>query len=103
MAYRVGRFFAQLALFFLTMYVVAFVLANFDSLSSKLWPPKPQQVTTIVSFVGMAVSMIGTASTILLGWRADHRQAEADRRQAEEAKLKIMQLEIELKKLQGSK
>jgi hypothetical protein len=37
----------------------------------------------------MIVSGIGTASTILLGWRAD-------RRQAKEFKLKIEQLELQL-------
>ena len=47
--------------------------------------------TLPVSFLALIVTAIGTASTVLLGWRND-------RRQAEEARLKIQQLERELAK-----
>lgn len=43
----------------------------------------------IVSVGALFVSALGTASTVLLGWRSDQRQAV-------EAKLKIEQLELQL-------
>src|SRR5262245_55233963 len=42
-----------------------------------------------ISVLTLIVGMVGTASTVLLGWRAD-------RRQSEEFKLKIEQLEFQL-------
>jgi hypothetical protein len=42
-----------------------------------------------ISFLTFVISAIGTASTIILGWRSE-------RRQAEESKLRIAQLEIQL-------
>jgi hypothetical protein len=46
-------------------------------------------ITVLVSFLTLVASALGTASTILLGWRAEKRQSE-------EFKLKIKQLELQL-------
>jgi hypothetical protein len=51
-------------------------------------------ITVLVSFLTFVVSAIGTASTVLLGWRAE-------RRQSEEFKLKIKQLELQLQETQA--
>jgi hypothetical protein len=49
----------------------------------------------VISLGTLFVSMIGTTSTILLGWRAD-------RRQSDEFKLKIEQLELQLREARKS-
>jgi hypothetical protein len=46
-------------------------------------------ITTIMSLVAMIVSAVGTTSTVLIGWRSEHRQSE-------EFKIKIKQLELQL-------
>jgi hypothetical protein len=46
-------------------------------------------LTVLVSFLALVISSLGTASTIMLGWRSE-------RRQAEESRLKIEQLELQL-------
>jgi hypothetical protein len=51
-------------------------------------------ITVLVSFLTFVASAIGTASTVLLGWRAE-------RRQSEEFKLKIKQLELQLQETQA--
>ncbi len=51
--------------------------------------PKLALYSFYVSVCTLMVSIIGTASAILLGWRAD-------RRQARETELKIQQLELQL-------
>ena len=47
------------------------------------------KVVAVVSCIGVVIGVIGTSYSILLGWRAE-------RRQAEEAKLKNQQLERQL-------
>ena len=46
-------------------------------------------ITASVSFLALVISALGTASTIMLGWRSE-------RRQAQESRLKIAQLELQL-------
>ena len=46
-------------------------------------------LTISVSFLALIISALGTASTIMLGWRSE-------RRQADESRLKIEQLELQL-------
>ena len=48
-------------------------------------------VTLIVSFGTLLITAVGTASTVLLGWRNEKRQSA-------EFQLRIQQLEIELAK-----
>lgn len=51
-------------------------------------------ITVSISILTLITAMIGTASTILLGWRADARQSQ-------EFKLKIEQLELQLVEARG--
>jgi hypothetical protein len=72
----------------------------FQILSAVLFPPKPQlqyfdaRADTLAVIAGLTfvVSSVGTASTILPGWRAE-------RRQAQEFQLKIKQLELQVAEL----
>jgi hypothetical protein len=49
----------------------------------------------VISFCAVLITGLGTASTVILGWRND-------RRQAAESKLKIEQLELQLAELRRS-
>jgi hypothetical protein len=51
--------------------------------------PLVASITLLVSTFTAVIALVGTASTIILGWRADQRQSA-------EFKLKIEQLELEL-------
>lgn len=53
------------------------------------WSIPPPILAILVSFLVFTVSAVGAASTIVLGWRSE-------RRQAQEFKLKIEHLELQL-------
>jgi hypothetical protein len=94
MWYKTARVFAVLLVIFFILWMFSFL--SFISLLH-LGPTEDSvlitELTAIVSMVGMMVTMIGTASTILIGWRAE-------RRQSEESKLRIKQLELQLQAAQ---
>jgi hypothetical protein len=50
------------------------------------------ELATVISGLTFLVSSIGTASTVILGWRSE-------RRQTQEFKLKVQQLETEVRRL----
>jgi hypothetical protein len=94
MWYKTARVFAVL----LVIFFILLVFSYSYFLSSLHLGPTEDSVfiaglTAVVSLVGMIVTMIGTASTILIGWRAE-------RRQSEESRLRIKQLELQLQAAQ---
>jgi hypothetical protein len=56
----------------------------------------PAVITAGVSVLALIVTAIGATSTILLGWRAERRQADEYKLKSDEYKLKIQQLELQL-------
>jgi hypothetical protein len=65
------------------------------SILPDIWPgvtpiAEHTNVVLIISSFAFVLTAIGTASTVLLGWHAD-------RRQSDEFRLKIEQLELQLK------
>jgi hypothetical protein len=95
MAYKLARIFSVIGLIALPLLLVAL-------LTPRLYVDYPNDgpqyvsateniaiLTITISSLSMLVALIGTSSTIMLGWRAE-------RRQSAEFKLKIEQLELEL-------
>jgi hypothetical protein len=101
MWYKTARVFAVLALTFFILFILGgiFYLSAFlpQTMGTPINPntSAPSSsldfglITSIFSMLGMVITMIGTASTVLIGWRAE-------RRQSEEFKLRIKQLELQL-------
>jgi hypothetical protein len=89
MWYKTARIFAVLLSFFAVIFVWSIATFSLGETPKANYPIIPDEIIAIVSLVGMIVTMVGTASTILIGWRAEHRQAE-------EFKLRIKQLELQL-------
>jgi hypothetical protein len=94
MWYKTARVFAVLLVIFFILWMSSFL---YFVLSLHLGPTEDSVfitgLTAVVSLVGMIVTIIGTASTILIGWRAE-------RRQSEESRLRIKQLELQLQAAQ---
>jgi hypothetical protein len=100
--YRLARIFAISLPIFAVLFLLGSGLllvlprVDLDGLLFNLGPREQQNlipaygaITALVSLVGMIVTMAGTTTTILIGWRSE-------RRQSEEFKLKIKQLEFQL-------
>jgi hypothetical protein len=85
LAYKLGVIFAILGV----CSVLVLILIGPDALSTLLRArgalneleavesEKYQLLALVVSAFGLLVSMVGTASTIILGWRAERRQVES--------------------------
>jgi hypothetical protein len=92
----------KLARLFAIVSVLSIIILGVSiGLSAYLEPPNPAEETAggeqdqgsdlpiVISLGTLIVSMVGTTSTVLLGWRSDHRDAK-------EFKFKIEQLEVQL-------
>jgi hypothetical protein len=103
--YRLGHIFASAVLLSLGLIVVGICMSYLGeweaikSIGAKPPPPpllpidaKIGLYTAIASLIAMIVSMVGTASTMLIGWRSEHRQSE-------EFKLKNQQLALQIEEL----
>jgi hypothetical protein len=62
--------------------------------SADLIPSNGQKITTLVGIIAAFVSTIGTVSTVILAWRADHRTAK-------ESDLKLDHLQQQISELQS--
>jgi hypothetical protein len=91
MAFRLAKLFAWMGLAALAGLIVSFASALSLGESSS---GAGTAIALAVSVIALLVATIGTASTIILGWRAD-------RRQTEEFKLRIQQLEMQLAEARG--
>jgi hypothetical protein len=97
-SFRLGKVFAWIgllsALIMLAGFVVLFIgppvrLSNVPSDSVGRFLNLWGTMAVVGSALTSLVAMVGTASTVLLGWRSD-------RRQSQEFRLKIEQLELQL-------
>jgi hypothetical protein len=92
--YRLAIIFAVLVFVstgIVILYVTTTILPHLYG-GSDLVPFEMNPLAGIISVLTLLVSAIGTASTIVLGWRAE-------RRQAAESQLKVRQLELDLAEL----
>ena len=108
--YKIAKLFAWLGLISVVLVLVTFFILIWGQVESPQTPPQSPSgvepsgigfadaplITFWLSSFCALIATIGTASTILLGWRVDRRHAETDRRQAEQGRLKIAQLEFQL-------
>jgi hypothetical protein len=96
MAYRLARLFGWIGILSILFLIVG-ALGTLIQQQADVQVPSSHgsgtvdisTITLFISFFSLLVAMIGTSSTIMLGWRAD-------RRQTAEYKLKIEQLELQL-------
>jgi hypothetical protein len=93
-AFSLGKFFAWMGLASLLVILGGLIWESRPiPLAAHLNPPANSipiaAITLLVSSATGVIAMIGSASTIILGWRSD-------RRQSAEFKLKIEQLELQL-------
>ena len=87
-AFKAAKAFAWLGLISLVLFFIGIGLAVVQS-SDLSATNYVGLFAVLISVVTLIVATVGTAFTIMLGWRAD-------RRQNEEFKLKIEQLELDL-------
>jgi hypothetical protein len=90
--YKISRGSAIVLLFSCLFIILTFILIHATPKAAFPRPTSAESIAfdaLIVSSIAAFVSAIGTASTVLLGWRAD-------RRQSEELKLKVRDLELKL-------
>jgi len=94
-AFKAAKAFAWLGLISLVLFFIGIGLAVVQS-SDLSATNYVGLFAVLISVVTLIVATVGTASTILLGWRGE-------RRQNEEFKLKIEQLKLDLDEAKAAK
>ncbi len=91
--YKLARVSAIALPIFFILFLVLVVVSLFQEGQASVEPALLGPIGLLITFFGTIVTMVGTVSTVLIGWRNEKRQAR-------EAELRIKQLQLQLEEME---